>query len=310
MDGNILLVIVSVALVVAGQPLSEGSQNFVPGVFISAEALKDLQQKAQDNQMSQGNPAPQPITSTVVDPDSRRNNELNGEQLKIGSAFQTNQPSRNVPIESQSQSQPILPNQLLNQDLTPNVPNQAILPVQNQPQIVNQPAVPDQQVLLAQPNQQTILVSQQPAFSNQQPGFINQQPGFISQQPGFTNQQPGFTNQQPIYVSQQPGNQMYVNQPPTQQVILRPGQVAQVVPQSTLIANPNLVTLYQNPRPMNPIQIQNPNTNQNPGTLYAMVPVNSANNVPIPNTNLSNGNNYLVPVQQMPTTNQIYAVSG
>lgn len=303
------------ATVTYGYPVPQSpqtnSQDFVRGVFISSDALKELQEKAQN----------QPNTNTV---------DHNG-NLKL-STYKLNS---NADSGSSDQSQPIVMNKsplvtssqtvMRNPQMSPSpqpVANSQHLIVDSAPQLVPnaQPMLSNQQPSIIIPNNQNqYLVSQPSNHPNQifmsqppnQPVLLNQLrqptpnlPLLIAQSPSGQQMMVNQPNQ-PIYISQPANQPLYIRQPSSQPILVNPQNDNQQI----LMTNNQPTVLYQNGQPAlinNPagdqvtIVAQQPNTVQNPVTVYAVVPVNNGQSVP----NV-NGNAYLVPSN----SNQVYTIN-
>lgn len=287
------------------------SQSFVRGVFISSDALKDLQDKAQDqpntNAVDQNGNLIVSSTKLNSNSDSGRIDQshpivVNTPPLMTGSQTIVRNP------QYQTGTQPVTNSQQLIVDSTPQLVTNAQSMLSNQQTsvtipnnqnqyLVNQPSNQPNQIFMSQPTNQPVLLGQLKQGSSNLPVLIAQSP---SGQQMLVNQpsQPIYLNQpanQPIFVSR-PSNQPILLNPQdnNQQILMRPSNEPTLVYQNVqpaLINNPanNQVTLVA----------QQPNTVQNPGTVYAVVPVNNGQSVP----NL-NGNTYLVPSN----TNQVYTI--
>ncbi|XP_026324912.1 uncharacterized protein LOC113233897 [Hyposmocoma kahamanoa] len=317
MDAKLLVAVVGVwATITSGAPVPQSpqsnSQSFVRGVFISSDALKELQDKAQD----------QPATNAV---------DLNG-NLKLT----TTKLNSNIDPGSSLQSQPIVGNTpplvtrsqtiIGNPQISPvtqPVTNSQQLIVDSTAQLVSntQPILSNQQTSTGIPNNQNqYLVSQHSNQPNQifvsqptnQPILLGQIKQPSSNLPVLITQSPSgqqmLVNQpsQPIYLSQPTNQPIYISQPSNEPILLK----SQGTNQQILIRPSNQPTLvYQNGQPTlinNPagdqvtLVAQSPNTVQNPGTVYAVVPVNNEQSVPN-----FNGNTYFVPSN----SNQVYTIS-
>lgn len=242
-------------------PTSENP--FVPGVFITADALKSLQEKAKQ-------PENNPVDAEAGPPKVSKNSD----QL-------TSSPNLNLPDQSN-------PDQSINQPIgnQQNYPEQQQQPMLNQPAYYNPQPGYNQQLSYQQPGYQQAGFPQNgigilPYVSNQQGILVGQQPGYQNPQGVLLNQQSPY--QQPILVAQQPNQQLFIPN----------GQIAQ----PNLISNPNLAgqpNLMGN-NPVNGAVMTNP---QGQSNMYAIVPVNGQNAMPNPN---SNNGAYFVPVQQVPS---------
>lgn len=294
------------------QSPQSNSQSFVRGVFISSDALKQLQDKAQD----------QPNTNAVD-----QNGNLIVSSTKLNSNSDSGRTDQSQPIvvntpplitssqtivrnpQIQTGTQPVTNSQQLIVDSTPQLVSNAQPMLSTQQQsvripnnqnqyLVNQPSNQPNQIFVSQPSNQPVLLGQLKQGSSNLPVLIAQSP---SGQQMLVNQP-----SQPIYLSQPANQPIFVSRPSNQPIVLNPQDSNQQI----LMRPSNEPTLvYQNVQPAlinNPannqvtLVAQQPNTVQNPGTVYAVVPVNNGQSVP----NLS-GNTYLVPSN----TNQVYTLS-
>ncbi|XP_028166677.1 sporozoite surface protein 2-like isoform X1 [Ostrinia furnacalis] len=284
-----IVIATGTAITVTDPPPSESP--FVPGVFIAADALKNLQDPGKSNNNGAENSP---------------NNSKNKDQI-------SSSPNMNVPEQSSYQQMPgqPMPGQQMpgqpmgNQLFMPadqRLPNQQ-LGYPNQPSaFLNQRGFPNQPMynqpqLYGNP-QGMLLMNQQPGFGQQNggpQGILLNNPSF--QQPMLLNQQPGYQNPQGAMFNQQPYNQQPMlgsMQQPSGPLLFPNAQITQ----PNMVGNPNLVgqpTLIAN-NPGNGALYANPGQSQ--GNLYAMIPVNAQNTMA--NPNLGNNNAYFVPVQQMP----------
>lgn len=283
------------------QPIS---QNMVPGVFISADALKELQEKAQN----------QPTSNAV---DLNGNLKVSNYQLNAnGESASSGQQSQPIVGDSQpmiASSQPIVAGTQIASNPQPVSNSQQIL--DSAPQLVTnpQPILSNQQPIAIPNNQNQYLVSQPSNQPNQmfisrpanQPVLLSQlnqpssnQPVLIAQSPSGQQMLVNPPNQA-IYVSQPSNQPIYVSQPSNQPILLNSQSDNQQI-LTTQSNQPGLV--YQNGQPTgNQVTLvaRPPNTVQNPGTVYAVVPVNNGQNVP----NV-NGNTYLLPSN----SNQVFTI--
>lgn len=297
-----------------GSPLPENPQsspqNFVRGVFIPSDALKELQAK----------PLEQPNTSTV-----EQNGNLKLSTFKLtanadsGSSDQSQPTVGNTPtLVTGSQTitgsphislspQPMPNTRQLIESIPQLVPNAQPMLSNQQPPIlipnnqnqylVSQPSIQPNQILVSQPSNQPVLLNQPRQPSSNLPVLIAQAP---SGQQMLVNQP-----NQPIYISQPVNQPIYVSQPSNQPILLN----QQDNNQQILVRPSNQpILVYQNGQPAiinNPagdqvtLLAQPPNTVQNSGTVYAVVPINNDQSVP-----KVNGNTYLVPSN----SNQLYTI--
>ncbi|XP_075973207.1 uncharacterized protein LOC142974644 [Anticarsia gemmatalis] len=267
------IVVLALVAVAYGIPMPQSQpsgQNLVPGVFIPADAFKNLQDRANANDRINQ----QPSSSQVYQPST------NPQQVYQPS---TNpQPTYQPATNPQPTYQPATNPQPTYQPVTN--PQPTYQPVANQPQYNNiqyqQPTVSTQQVVPVQPSN----LNNQPVLTNQ-PVVTNQAQPLVADRIGEQNgnqptvvltNQPNPQPNQVIYVQQpMPSQQtIYVpqNQPqqPSQGVVLQNGQVGQ--PTNVIIANPSSGNQPQG---------------QNPGTVYTLIPLNGQNSN-------SNGGSYLI----------------
>ncbi|XP_059051522.1 transcription factor SPT20 homolog [Achroia grisella] len=251
-------------------PSAETNQNYVPGVFIPTDTIKKLEGRGNDQSLGY----PQLEKNSVpVAQDAHGSTEQNpnSNTNSLPANYSPNQQPIYTNLQQGTQ-QPVLSNQpiLLNQQQ----PNQAqiLIPqsnLQNQQPILLRPGnQPNQAILIQQPNNDAILVTQPVNQVQPNQAILVQNPNGLQpqQNQAILVQQPG--NQQAILVPQQP------NQP----LSIQNGQLMG----QTIIANPGN---------------ERPSGNQ----VYTIVPLNGQN---LGNNYLgNNGNTYLVPVQQLPNNN-------
>ncbi|KAJ2939721.1 hypothetical protein O0L34_g17914 [Tuta absoluta] len=235
-----LMVLIAALAAVSCQPIEvaqNNQQNFVPGVFISADTLKDLQEKAAQNQSPPiTNQGGQPITNTLS-ANSQSDEPSKGTAYQANSSPQNQQPILPAPVQPQVVvAQPAQPNQVM-----VSQPNQYIVqqPAGNQPVYISQPA---NQQTYVQPNQQVVLSNGQIAtiVTNGQP-FVNSGQPFVSNGQTFVNNgQPFVNNGQPMIVSTNPAtNQITLVSSPN--TVQNPNGVQYaVIPNNNMVANTNV----------------------------------------------------------------------
>lgn len=285
------------ATIAYGVPVPQGpqpnSQTLVRGVFISSDALQELQDKAQNHPNTNGIDSNGSLKLSTTKSDLSQ--PIAGSQTSI-----VGNPQISAVVPPVTNSQQLIvdsPPQLVsnaqtvlsNQQTSFGIPN-----TQNQ-YLVSQPSNQASQIYVSQPSGQSVLVGQLGQPSSNLPVFISQSP---SGQQMMVNQP-----NQPIYIRQPSNQPIYISNPPNQPIL-----VNQQDPNQILITTSNQPTLvYQNGQPAvinNPtgnqvtLVAQSPNTAQNQGTIYAVVPVNNGQSVPNVNSN-----SYIVP------SNQVYTIS-
>lgn len=294
------------------QNIQLDSQNMVPGVFISTDALKELQEKAHN----------QPNNILV---DQNGNLKVSNYPLTANSdsaiSIQQGQPIVGTSQPLMASSQPVVGSAQIASRPLPVSNTQQILVDPASQLVTNAQPILSQQPSIVIPNNQNQYLLSQPSQLSNPPNqiFVSQpsnQPVLLSSVSQPTNQvliaqtplsQQMLVNQlnQPIHLNQPTNQPTYVSQPQNQQILLNP----QSSNQQILMRQSNQPTLvYQNRQPAlinNPPSDQvtmvarPPNTMQNPGTVYAMVPINNVQSVP----NV-NGNTYLLPSN----SNQVYTI--
>lgn len=302
--------------ITCGSPVPQSpqanSQGFVPGVFISSDALKDLQERAQNqpNTNTVDHNAKLKVSTYKLNPNADSGSADQSQPIVVNTPPLVTSPQTVMGNRQMTPSlQQVANTQQLIVDSTPQlVPNTQPILSNQQPSIVipnnqnqylvNQPSNQPNQIFGSQPSNQPVLVSQLRQPSSNLPVLIAQPP---SGQQMLFNQA-----NQPIYISQPANQPFYVRQPSSQPILLNPQDNNQQI----LMRPSNQPTLvYQNgPRPLinnpasDPVTIvaQSPNTVQNPGTVYAVVPVNNGQSVPNVNSNA-----YLMPSN----SNQVYTIS-
>ncbi|XP_021184291.3 protein transport protein SEC31 [Helicoverpa armigera] len=280
MKGIQLVVVLGAVAISYGFPTNDQGKNLITGVFIPSDAFKNLQDRANANSPNNG----QQVQGTVQNQQPNYQPVTNGVQQPTYQPINTNavqQPNyqpvnTNQPQYQQYQPQPVMTNQ-------PPTLNQQ--PIQNQQPIVNNPQMNNQPVLTNQPNMNQPGSNMQP-MSNQPNVIYTQQPLTANRDPNqqimvMTNQPNGQSNQPIVLVQQPSSNQpMYVQQPnQPQQVIIatNPSNGNQI--QGTLVQSPNQNQPGSTVYTLIPLNGQT-NINSNSGGSY-LIPVQSGNSNPI-----------------------------